>query len=225
MLQVDGYAAYRGLLDPRRNDRSAALAYCWSHVRRKFYEIAKAGDAPIADEALRRIAALYAVEAEIRGQDADARRAARDARSRPIVEDLRPWLEAQLARLPGRSRLAEAIRYALKLWDGLGRFLDDGRLEIDTNTVERAIRPIAGAESLSPLIQLSGNIGRWCQRRRESRPRGGAKPGQWLGAERHGPRARHLAGVGHGALARRANPAAADQALASAFRARLCPSR
>ena len=64
-----------------------------------------------------------------------------------------------------------------------------------------------------------------CQRRRESRPWGGAKPGQWRGAERHGPRARHIAGVGHGALARRANPAAADQALASAFRARLCPSR
>jgi transposase len=142
VLQVDGYAAYRRLADPRRNDRPATLAYCWSHVRRKFYEIAQAGPAPIAEEALRRISALYAIEAEIRGQDVDARRATRDARSRPIIEALRPWLEMQLCRLPRKSRLAEAIRYALKLWDGLGRFLDDGRLEIDTNTVERAIRPI-----------------------------------------------------------------------------------
>jgi transposase len=143
ILQVDGYAAYRGLADPRRNDRPVTLAYCWSHVRRKFYEIAQAGPAPIAEEALKRIATLYAIEAEIRGQDIDARRATRDARSRPIIEALRPWFETQLTRLAGRSRLAEAIRYALKLWDGLGRFLDDGRLEIDTNTVERAIRPIA----------------------------------------------------------------------------------
>ena len=65
------------------------------------------------------------------------------SRSRPIIEALRPWFETQLGRLPRKSRLAEAIRYALKLWDGLGRFLDDGRLQIDTNTVERAIRPIA----------------------------------------------------------------------------------
>ena len=96
-----------------------------------------------AEEALRRIAELYAVEAEIRGLDPKGRRAARDARSRPLIEALRPWLEAQQSRLPGRSRLAEAIRYALKLWDGLVRFLDDGRIELDTNPVERAIRPIA----------------------------------------------------------------------------------
>ena len=140
---TNGYAAYRGLADPRRNDRPATLAFCWSHARRKFYEIAEAGHAPIAEEALRRIAALYAIEAEIRGHEAGARRATRDARSRPLLEALRPWLETQLGRLPGKSRLAEAIRYTLKLWEGLVRFLGDGRLEMDTNTVERAIRPIA----------------------------------------------------------------------------------
>ena len=140
---TNGYTAYRTLADPRRNDRPATLVFCWSHARRKFYEIAEAGHAPVAEEALKRIAGLYAIEAEIRGQDAGERRAVREARSRPVVEALRPWLEAQLGRLPGKSRLAEAIRYALKLWDGLVLFLEDGRLELDTNTVERAIRPIA----------------------------------------------------------------------------------
>ena len=142
-LQVDGYAAYRGLAASDRPGGPVTLAFCWSHVRRRFYDIAQAGHAPIAEEALRRIAELYAVEAEIRGLDPKGRRAARDARSRPLIEALRPWLEAQQSRLPGRSRLAEAIRYALKLWDGLVRFLDDGRIELDTNPVERAIRPIA----------------------------------------------------------------------------------
>jgi transposase len=136
ILQVDGYAAYRSLDGP-------TLAWCWSHCRRKFYEIAEAGHAPIAEEALRRIADLYAVEAEARGTSQEERRAARQARSRPLVEELRPWLEAQLARLSGKSRLADAIRYALRHWDGLIRFLDDGRIEIDTNVVERTIRPIA----------------------------------------------------------------------------------
>jgi hypothetical protein len=136
ILQVDGYAAYRSLDGP-------TLAYCWSHCRRKFYEIAEAGHAPIAEEALRRIADLYAIEADIRATSQEERHAARQARARPLVEQLRPWLEAQLARLSGKSQLAEAIRYALRHWEGLGRFLDDGRIEIDTNVVERTIRPIA----------------------------------------------------------------------------------
>src|SRR5690606_4514895 len=135
--------------DPRRNGRPAKLAYCWSHVRRKFYEIAQAGHAPIADEALRRIAAIYAVEAGLRGQCPDARRAGRQKRSKPLVDDLRPWLEEQLVRLSGRSRLAEAIRYTLKLWDGLILFLDDGQLELDINTVDRSTRPIALNEKQS----------------------------------------------------------------------------
>ncbi|MBP1807741.1 hypothetical protein J2Z33_003616 [Rubellimicrobium aerolatum] len=97
----------------------------------------------IAEEALRRIAAIYAVEAELRGQSPDSRRAGRQERTRPILEELRPWLEAQLARLSAKSRLAEAIRSNLKLWDGLALFLEDGHLEPDANPVERAIRPIA----------------------------------------------------------------------------------
>ena len=99
--------------------------------------------APIATEALVRIAALYAVEADIRGLPADERRQARQQRSKPLVEALQPWLEGQLAAVSGKSTIAEAIRYALSRWDGLSRFLDDGRVEIDSNVVERAIRPIA----------------------------------------------------------------------------------
>jgi transposase len=111
-------------------------------VRREFYDLAKKNTAPIAAEALRRIAALYAVEDTVRGQPPDQRRAARQARSRPLVTDLFTWLEQQLTRLPGGSPTAKAIRYALNHRDGLERFLDDGRAEIDSNTVERAIRPV-----------------------------------------------------------------------------------
>lgn len=142
-LQVDGYAAYRSLTKSGRSGGPVRLAYCWAHCRRKFYEIAEAGHAPIATEALRRIAAIYAVEADLRGQPPDRRRAGRQERTRPILEELRPWLEGQLVRLSGKSRLAEAIRYTLKHWHGLVLFLDDGHIEPDTNPVERAIRPIA----------------------------------------------------------------------------------
>jgi len=119
------------------------LAYCWSHVRRGFYEIAQGGDAPIAEEALRRIAALFGIERTIRGQAPEQRRAVRLAQTTPLIDDLRAWLEAMLAKVSGGSRIARAIRYALKHWAGLTVFLDDGRVEIDSNVVERTIRPIA----------------------------------------------------------------------------------
>jgi transposase len=143
ILQVDAYAAYKGLAEPAREGGPVTLAYCWSHVRRRFYEIAQGGDAPIAEAALQRINALYHVETMIRGQAPEQRQAVRQEQSKPVVDDLRTWLDAQLAKVPRRARIAEAIRYALKLWSGLRLFLDDGRIEIDTNVVERAIRPIA----------------------------------------------------------------------------------
>jgi transposase len=143
VLQVDGYAGYDKLSDPKRPGGPIVLAYCWSHFRRRFYEIAKGGNAPIASEALSRIGALYEIEAEIRGCDADMRRDERQSRTRPLVEALCAWLKEQLARVSGRSPIAEAMRYGVSHWEGLCRFLDDGRIEIDTNTVERSIRPIA----------------------------------------------------------------------------------
>jgi transposase len=112
-------------------------------VRRRFYELAAAGPAPIASEALQRIAGLYAIESDIRGSGAEERRDARLRRSRPIIDEFEPWLRAKLALISQKTKLAEAIRYALSRWEGLTRFLDDGRIEIDSNVVERAIRPIA----------------------------------------------------------------------------------
>ena len=142
-LQVDGYVAYDALTDAKRAGGPLTLAFCWSHFRRRFYDIAKGGNAPIATEALERIARLYAIEAEIRGHSAQDRCSVRQERTKPLVDDLKAWLEQQLARVSGRSPMAEAIRYGLSHWDGLIHLLDDGRIEIDSNTVERSIRPIA----------------------------------------------------------------------------------
>ena len=139
ILQVDGYAGYRKLAD--RGD--VKLAFCWSHVRRGFYELATPGPSPIASEALEDIAALYAVEKDIRGRGADERRAVRQQRSRPLIDALEPWLRAKLALISQKSKLAVTIRYTLSRWEGLTRFIDDGRIELDNNTVERSIRPIA----------------------------------------------------------------------------------
>ena len=139
VLQVDGYGGYRALAE--RGD--VELAFCWAHVRRRFYELAVAGPAPIASEALQRIAELYAVETESRGRSPDERRALRQAKSRPLLDAFQPWLRAKLDLISQKTKLAEAIRYALSRWTGLIRFLDDGRIEIDSNVVERSIRPIA----------------------------------------------------------------------------------
>ena len=139
VLQVDGYAGYRAFA----NKNGVQLAFCWSHVRRRFYELAAAGRAPIASEALERIAALYAIEKDIRGRCADERREIRQARSRAIVDDFEPWLREKLALISQKTKLAEAIRSALSRWEGLTRFVHDGRIEIDSNVVERSIRPIA----------------------------------------------------------------------------------
>jgi transposase len=139
VVQVDGYAGYRALAQKN----SVSLAFCWAHVRRRFYELAAAGPAPIATEALERIGALYAIESDIKGRNPDDRRTARQEKSRPILDALEPWLREKLALISQKTKLAEAIRYALSRWDGLTRFIDDGRVEIDSNIVERAIRPIA----------------------------------------------------------------------------------
>jgi len=139
ILQVDGYAGYKVLAERG----GVQLAFCWSHVRRYFYELARGGMAPIATEALTRIAALYRIEGEIRGRSAEERRAARQERSRPLVDALQPWLREKLSLISQKTKLAEAIRYALSRWAGLSLFLDDGRVEIDNNIVERAIRPLA----------------------------------------------------------------------------------
>jgi transposase len=139
VLQVDGDGGYKVLAG--RNQ--ATLAFCWAHVRRRFYELAAAGPAPIASEALRRIAELYRIESDIGGRSPEERRAIRQECSRPVLDELEPWLRSKLALISQKSKLAEAIRYALSRWEGPTRFVDEGRIEIDSNVVERAIRPIA----------------------------------------------------------------------------------
>ncbi len=141
VVQCDGYGAYKALA--KRHPNEITLAHCWSHVRRDFIDLSKAGLTPIATEVLRRIAQFYAVEAEIRGRPPDERRAVRSARTKPLVDDLKTWLEERLQELPGRLPTAGVIRYVLGHWAGLTRFLGDGTLDLDTNAVERAIRPIA----------------------------------------------------------------------------------
>ena len=141
VVQCDGYAAYKTIANKAPGE-AITLAFCWAHLRRRFFDIAKGGDAPIASEALERIAALYVIEKTIRGCSAEERRAVRQERSRPLVAALKAWLEHQLTRVSAKATIADEIRYGLNHWDGLTRFLDDGRIELDTNIVERGIRPI-----------------------------------------------------------------------------------
>lgn len=142
ILQVDGYQGYDSLADPAFTKRPWEIAYCWVHWRRRFVEFSRTTPSPICDTVLERIATLYRIEATVRGQSPERRLKVRRALSAPIVATLRPWLEAQLERLPSGSDLARHIKYALKRWTGLTRFLADGRIEMDTNPVENAIRPV-----------------------------------------------------------------------------------
>lgn len=139
VLHADGYAGFDGLYDSGR----VVEAACWAHARRKFFDLHAAGKAPLANEALTRIRDLYSIEVEIRGRPPDERRHTRTTRARPLLDDMKAWLEATLQRVPQRGDLAGAIRYALARWTALTRYADDGTIEIDNNPVERAIRPIA----------------------------------------------------------------------------------
>jgi transposase len=156
VLQVDGYAGFE-----RLTAKGVVLAACWAHARRKFYEIHQGTGSPIAAEALRRIADLYAVEERIRGHAAEERRRMREIQSKPIVAAMKRGLEQELARIPPGGTLADAIRYALSRWPALSRFLDDGRIELDNNPVERAIRPIALGRKNHLFAGSDGGGHRW----------------------------------------------------------------
>jgi transposase len=139
ILQADGYSGFDGLYADGRISEAA----CWAHVRRKFYDIhIAARQSPLASEALRRIADLYAIEARIIGKPPDLRRGVRQAEAKPLLDRMHAWLTASLRRVSGRSDIAGAIRYALSRWTALTRYIDDGTLAIDNNAVERAIRPL-----------------------------------------------------------------------------------
>jgi transposase len=138
-LQADAYAGFNQLYENGRIQEAA----CWAHVRRKFFDLMEAHRSPIATEAVQRIGVLYQIESEIRGRSPDARRAVRHARSRPLLDAMHVWLKDSLAKLSAKSDTSQAIRYALTRWEALVRFSDDGRLEIDNNSAERALRAVA----------------------------------------------------------------------------------
>ena len=141
LLQVDGWGAYHRLAEAKRVGGPLQLAACWAHLRRKFFELHVSGASRVASETVERMAALWAVEERVRGQDPHARRIARQEQSAAIVAELWPFWEKELGRISGKSKLAEAIRYARSRREALERFLHDGRLDINSNAVERAIRP------------------------------------------------------------------------------------
>jgi transposase len=138
-LQADAYAGFNRLYEGSRIQEVA----CWAHVRRKFYDLQEAHASPIATEALQRIAALYHIEGEIRGRPPDERQQVRHTQARPLLLSLHDWFELSLTKLSRKSDTTVAIRYALGLWAALTRYCDDGRLEIDNNSAERALRAIA----------------------------------------------------------------------------------
>jgi transposase len=138
-LQADAYAGYNSVYETGR----VREAGCMAHVRRKFYDLVVAHRSPVASEALERIAKLYAIEKEIRGQLPEQRREVRNLRSRPLLDSLKQWLEETLSKLSRKSDTAVAVRYALGQWKVLELYCDDGRLEIDNNSAERALRAVA----------------------------------------------------------------------------------
>src|SRR6056297_800595 len=143
-LQLDGYQGYNRLTRPSRTGGAPVrVAHRWAHARRKLKEVFDRDGSRIAAEGLRRIAELYAVEAEIRGCGPEQRLEARQARTAPLVAAFGDWLQEQRLRVSAKSRLGEKLTYIHRHWDGLQTFLHDGRVEIDSNSVENLIRPIA----------------------------------------------------------------------------------
>jgi len=138
-LQADAYAGFHHLYDTGQIFEAA----CWAHVRRKFFDLHAANASPIALEALNRIGALYSIEQEIRGKPPGDRQAQRQARTGPLLDDLRQWLLQTTAKLSAKSELALAIRYATSRWPALTRYRDDGNIEIDNNAAERSLRVVA----------------------------------------------------------------------------------
>jgi len=143
ILQIDGYTAYNRVARPDRGNDGALLAGCWAHSRRRFYELHANDSSKVATATIEKMGALWAIEEKVRGQSSDVRVAARQEASAAVVADLYKLWQDTLPRISGKSKLAEAIRYALHRREAFEQFLHDGRIEIDSNIVERAIRPQA----------------------------------------------------------------------------------
>lgn len=155
-LQADGYAGFNRLYDDGRIREAA----CWAHVRRKFFDLHQAHASPIATEALERIGQLYRIESELRGRPPDERQQVRDERARPLLIALHEWFKTTLTWVSRKSEVAAAIGYALARWPALVRYCEDGRIEIDNNPAERALRAVASAAKIiclrDPMLAARG---------------------------------------------------------------------
>jgi transposase len=159
VVQCDRYSVYKTLAKERPE---LQLAHCWSHCRREFFKLLKSdGSTPVAEEAVRRVRAFYAIEDEIRGYSAAERRAARQERTAPLMGSFRQLLIETKAQTMKGSYIDEAINYALSRWTGLTRFLEDGRVDIDSNTVERALRPVCLTRKNSLFAGNDGGAENW----------------------------------------------------------------
>lgn len=137
-MHADAYAGYNELYQQQITQHG-----CWAHVRRKFYDITQSGPSPLADEAIIAIQSLYVIEKQARGQPPYERQRLRSTQAKPILERLHTWLQTTLRTLSKGSPLSKAIHYALKQWDALVAYTDNGYAEIDNNSAERSLRPIA----------------------------------------------------------------------------------
>jgi transposase len=161
VVQVDAYAAYSALAKAGRSPGPITLAFCVAHARRKFVEVYRKTKSAVARDAIERLAEIYAIEAEIRGTSAAHRYAVRQARTAPLMSALKMMLEDALDPISAKSALAIAIRYALNHWTGLTAFVRDGRIEIDSNTVERSMRPISLGRRNSLFAGSCGGAESW----------------------------------------------------------------
>jgi transposase len=161
VLHVDGYAAYTALAGDKKRSKQIRLAFCLVHARRNFVDVYKTTNSPFAQEVIERIAAVYVIEKRIRGLDADQRRAVRQAETKPLMEALKARLKETKDGISRQSTLMGAIDYALERWAGLTLFLEDGRLEPDTNIVERSIRQISIGKKNSLFCGNEGGGETW----------------------------------------------------------------
>lgn len=179
ILQVDGFAAYNRLAKAEGANDAVMLVGCWSHVRRKFFELHANESAPFATRTVESMAPLWQIEEDLCGRGPDQRRAVRQERSLAIVHNLFAAWERELPRLSGKSKLAEAIRCAIGRRTALERFLADGRIEIDCNIVERTIRSHAITRKNALFVGYDGGGRAWATMLTTAKP-SGVDPCAWL---------------------------------------------
>lgn len=182
ILQVDGYTAYKALEAPGRDAGTIELAFCLAHLRRRFVDLHKSTRSTITARIIDLLGRIYRVEAEIRGTSAEHRLAVRQVKSKPLMAELKQLLDDTLERVSAKSTLAEDIRYAQGHWRGLTRFLDDGRIEVDNNMIERQMRPIGISRRNSLFAGNDGGAESWAVLASllQTAKLNGLDPGTWL---------------------------------------------